>query len=920
MTAAPKLDSDNKNVKETTISIDSIATVARASSSGPSAPSSAAIGQLIDAVSQMVDSDTRTPPKLKEIIKEKTTDRRDALGEGFKPMPVTFVYEDEEVKPVKADKIEEADKVLMVDQSQERGASNGNLQIVMTDAGKGIAIPVVMEDAVPETTRKMQKIAEVTKPPKDEKKKTSVSKSQTTTTPSSGLSTWILLSDYRDSTTSSPKKSHKKDDGDDKIRTTAGSSTKKPIKIQTPPLKYTTTQAVKKTTAKPNNVSTKKPDEETSATSVLEGMVKNQKKSSSTTPKPKISESRVNNSKKPGADSKKKQGNGQSQEKTEILESKTANTLPVNLILPTESSIVSGSEEVESSSESNSTIETTTKKKKTSNGKKKKKNKKKKKTETGIEAKNPEQAVSSQIYSFLSREIMPTVGLGLIGVALTAGLASFLGYNPFGSTTVPLRRTYESNHGYTPNNYYNYNSDYGDGGQSEEVLFREVLSGMPEGSRYRISQGNSGYQENYKRQDQIYDSNKTPVYSVPQSNNKYVSEKNTGGANYDSSNYPQDYSYSSNYDAAEDKYTNDYKEKFPVYTRETGTSFVYPETTGLTSADKALGNDDRSSQNVNNEKYGSNKAETIERQPEALYRVASESDLQYRNGESTIQGTNSQSSWHRIGAPSDAVKYYPALEPGPRSLDLSKLEKEVMKQKSRSKRAADSVIQRIARKRTNKQSDNENEVDFDDPISDQKVEEQVSEELTTTTAAPTTTSTEIQEVSSTTLGEEKEAMTTTTEEIKDGDLTESDSADDQVIEPVSPGSSASSVMEVLRRLAEFKLKLGLNFLRSTTDLFSKYLNDIQKRVDETFPNTTSVQYNRRKSPWSTLLFGAGSENQTRQKRSALEESPLLASLLSEESKLSERFSKSTKKDLKPSNKIFHQKKTVPKKYQSKNGL
>lgn len=89
--------------------------------------------------------------------------------------------------------------------------------------------------------------------------------------------------------------------------------------------------------------------------------------------------------------------------------------------------------------------------------------------------------LSTRIYNYLSREIMPTVGVGIVGLMLTAGIAGLFLY-PFGGG-IAARRTYEKVSGpSTDNNMYYYN-DYSpnaevDNGQAEETVFGQVLAGM----------------------------------------------------------------------------------------------------------------------------------------------------------------------------------------------------------------------------------------------------------------------------------------------------------------------------------------------------------------------------------------------------------------------------------------------------------
>lgn len=199
--------SSNENTKEKPVKqgIEALATIARASSDGPSlSPSLAKVAdQLRDTVGQMVEPDNRTPPKLKEIIKEKkeTNDSKvEAVKEVTTQPPVTVRNE------MLVDKIEANGKFGLPDanerpaslslDSSEGKASNSKKK--EEEGTKGVAVPVIMDDSEGETTqppKKLQKIPEVPKPVKEEKKKVSNAKplkENPTTTPSSGLSTWIL--------------------------------------------------------------------------------------------------------------------------------------------------------------------------------------------------------------------------------------------------------------------------------------------------------------------------------------------------------------------------------------------------------------------------------------------------------------------------------------------------------------------------------------------------------------------------------------------------------------------------------------------------------------------------------------------------------------------------------------------------------
>lgn len=85
--------------------------------------------------------------------------------------------------------------------------------------------------------------------------------------------------------------------------------------------------------------------------------------------------------------------------------------------------------------------------------------------------------MATQLYNYLSREVMPTVGVGLVGLMVTAGLASYFLY-PFGAA----RRSYDIDRKDKEGAYY-YDDDYS-GGIAEEEAIGKVIAGMPANSYY----------------------------------------------------------------------------------------------------------------------------------------------------------------------------------------------------------------------------------------------------------------------------------------------------------------------------------------------------------------------------------------------------------------------------------------------------
>jgi hypothetical protein len=102
-----------------------------------------------------------------------------------------------------------------------------------------------------------------------------------------------------------------------------------------------------------------------------------------------------------------------------------------------------------------------------------------------------ERPLSTRIYNYLAREVMPSVGVGLIGLVVTAGLAGLIMY-PFGGG-LAARRTHEEQahpHQLHPGAYYHHGEYEGeiDNSQSEEEVFGKLLEGMNDNGEFTYSE------------------------------------------------------------------------------------------------------------------------------------------------------------------------------------------------------------------------------------------------------------------------------------------------------------------------------------------------------------------------------------------------------------------------------------------------
>ncbi|XP_071631990.1 uncharacterized protein [Temnothorax longispinosus] len=154
---------------------------------------------------------------------------------------------------------------------------------------------------------------------------------------------------------------------------------------------------------------------------------------------------------------------------------------------------------------------------------------------TKTKKKQPQKAIGTQIYNFLSREVMPSFGvMSLVGLGL--GLASYFLY-PFGGTIT--RRNYEVE----PNYKYNMDEYGGNYGQSEEEMLSKVFQGMTNyENKYsggKDSYNNGNYYQ-YQHYDGAYDTQTTkkvdsryppvstsPVYKTVENTKPAVKYRNT---------------------------------------------------------------------------------------------------------------------------------------------------------------------------------------------------------------------------------------------------------------------------------------------------------------------------------------------------------------------------------------------------------
>lgn len=456
--------------------------------------------------------------------------------------------------------------------------------------------------------------------------------------------------------------------------------------------------------------------------------------------------------------------------------------------------------------------------------------------------KKPEKGISTQIYNFLSREVMPSFGvMSLVGLGL--GIASYFLY-PFGGAIA--RRNYEVE----PNYKYNIDEYGGNYGQSEEEVFSKVLQGMsPEqklqGIKDYENEQQKQYYNKYQHQDGGYSEVKSTRKGGDQS--KYTTLSNTN-------NYrPPDNmaSYDVKYRNTEFKYpevptTQNY------YERQTQTTFTTGEPNG---GGGGGGSADRQFVVGNVPKEYNTFDEKLPVQA-ALKKTAS-----YEAGESVGQSQFEQNIAQQFKFPENSVnlpnvapqKYaapppeivtakpvdgYDEIEITPTAVAVEHGPRAMRLRRSIAKRES-SVIQVIpSRAREEKEDEISNEIfgtmDQAMPTDDSKDhkmaiskihDEAVNSTTTTTTSSSTTPEAKVSSSSS------SSSETPTEPDLFDLDPTTTNQFDYVTTEKPKPLDNGFHLFSFVRRIAEVKLKLGITMLKHASESFARYLGNVQKRIN-----------------------------------------------------------------------------------------
>jgi len=484
---------------------------------------------------------------------------------------------------------------------------------------------------------------------------------------------------------------------------------------------------------------------------------------------------------------------------------------------------------------------------------------------TKIKKKPPPKAISTQIYNFLSREVMPSFGvMSLVGLGL--GLASYFLY-PFGGTIT--RRNYETE----PNYKYNLEEYGGNYGQSEEEVLSKVLQGMT--SHDGKYQKDHGDYYRYQHYDGAYDAHTTKRIDAryPSTSSIYRPAENTQPAiKYRNTDfrYPEVHTTPVHYDR---KRLGDHgSESVGSANRQFVVGNVpkeYPYEVKLASMEN--------NKKLNGAAYAST---------EVVGQTQFERDIaqgfNFPPNSANVHNAYGRPEVSTVSRPDDnyeEIEITPtavAVEHGPRALKVKRAVTVDKTNQRLSRFKRDSVIQVIPSKREleeereemEKEEDLSNEIldiidsalpggekkkisDENNEVEDFNEEKRRRQEETNTHIKESTTNTIVKNNEGTTSVSENADSSSKIEKANDGATSTSPPSDMVNVEMHSTSSPKDSGVTVewfensttqkptesfslfnfVKKVAEIKFRLGLTILKHASEGFARYLGHVQKRIN-----------------------------------------------------------------------------------------
>lgn len=372
---------------------------------------------------------------------------------------------------------------LKVSSNLQLTAGNNEVSLKETGFHHGVAEPMTLEDYEKEIAREKELLNKA-------KKKIAMESS----TPKDGISTWILLSGSNNPTTRPEMKPAFRIDPNEK----------KPMRNMTMTTKKRNPTTAKPMTVKPTKAAPKFTNNKLiTRVKVSSGELKNETeidvttKSTVTTKKPQLTTKAKKYTTlrpKPTTASTTTTTTTTTTEKVEIVDDEENHSVASKVETSTflimepkdaDFDLPSDREPLKPvpTKKTKSSTSTKTKKKKngsnSTNSTRIKKKSDKKTSDTKLSTKKPEKPITTQIYNYLAREVMPSVGVGLVGLVVTAGLATYF----LGGPLTALRRSYDISNR-RDDMAYDRSDNFGNS-QDEGEMFGKVIAGMPENSAYR---------------------------------------------------------------------------------------------------------------------------------------------------------------------------------------------------------------------------------------------------------------------------------------------------------------------------------------------------------------------------------------------------------------------------------------------------
>ncbi|CAK1543261.1 unnamed protein product [Leptosia nina] len=534
-----------------------------------------------------------------------------------------------------------------------------------------------------------------------------------------------------------------------------------------------------------------------------------------------------------------------------------------------------------------STPATTTKKPKRSSTKKKSKTKKRKsskpkpiqtsvstelktanktKTKTTKTSKKPTAVTgpfTSQIYNYFSREVMPSVGVGVIGLAGLVGIASYFLY-PFAT---PVRRTFEVDK--KDDIYRNNAEEYASegNGQPEEEMLGTVLAGMPAHAKQKLNPyaAQTTFNNRYpvKKDPNQQDTRYRHVTKYDPNYNVHYSQQKTGIAHGAVYSEPINYHRRPQYETRH-AYTTAYPAVEPIYAApQTGPSEISAygsDSSGsvVYGVKPSADTDFKPVYPYDNQFYGETTSSPVTYSPTSMYLGSNnESDERENIKYDEDSDTNSESGDNKFvvgNVPKELTdSETPAVVPehGPRKLNRKR-------RSARSNRgiAIDEFLE--AANKREKDVVLSNEIDdtlgyaphIPESIESMAIKtesgenNEIIESVSTVPIVQTTENIVINDrttVKTSSPDESKETSEKITTDIKSSTpvklpTPETTSKPTNPLFPeiltYPPPSTGNGFFDFLQRLVEFKYRLGLSILQNTSKSLNRYLRSMEESIQK----------------------------------------------------------------------------------------